>query len=164
MRLAILTAGLSLSLCAGPLALCQSSQPDFANPAQPSASQPSFQFPGKDFSKTAPLWQNSNVPTSHVLVLPHTELPRPTAKAQIDPQMIIHPSKSRIGAQPPGSLIAQNVYPGLRLMPISATATGKPIPTDWPKFKLESIPIAWPNLEVLPVDSNSSAAKPSPTK
>ncbi len=162
MRLAFLIAGLSFSLCAAPIAFSQSSQPDPLDPARPQSSQPALQFPGKDFSNTPPTWQNSNLPKTQVLRLPHL---RPPAEPQIDPQMIVHPSRSRIGEQPQGSLVAQNIYPGLRLLPIGATASAKLIhPTAWPKFKIEPIPDAWPNSQLLPIDEGSGAAKPSSPK
>jgi hypothetical protein len=78
--------------------------------------------------------------------------------------MIVHPSRSRIGDQPQGNLVAQNLYPGLRLLPIGAAATLKQIPTDWPSYKLESIPVAWPKTPLLPIDNNGAIAKPSPAK
>ena len=78
--------------------------------------------------------------------------------------MIIHPPKSSVGVQPQGTLVAQNIYPGLRLLPIGSAAALKPIPADWPRLKIESIPITWSNSTVLPVDSGSAAGKAAPAK
>jgi hypothetical protein len=67
-------------------------------------------------------------------------VPNPTRHlndAHIDPQMVVHPPKSSLGVQPPGTLVAQNQYPNLRFLPI-----------DWPEAKIELIPIYWPNLKV----------------
>ncbi len=162
MRLNLLTLGLSLSLFAAPAALCQS--PQFGlNPGKPQPAQPAFQFPGKDYSNTAPTWQHSNVSITHTLSLPRMRIPRPPANPQIDPNFIIHPPKPRMADQPEGSLVAQNIYPGLRFMPIGSTATLKQIPTDWPKLKIESIPIKSPNSTMLPING-SSPTDPAPAK
>jgi len=44
--------------------------------------------------------------------------PQRKDKAEIDPGMIIRGPKSSVVVQPPGTPIAQNLYPGLELLPI----------------------------------------------
>lgn len=71
--------------------------------------------------------------------------------------MIVHPPKSSLGAQPQGTMVAQNEYPGLQFLPIEvASAELKPIPIAWPNLKLQPIPIEWPKAKAL------SAASPAP--
>ncbi len=170
MRLAVL-AGL---LCASPIALCQSAAPGLANPEQPQASQPAQAWPTQSWS--APTWNMPNqlAPTfppsgqRNVYVFPRPEGFRASDRLQnssrIDPRMIIHPPKSSVGVQPQGTLVAQNIYPGLRLLPIGSASALKPIPADWPRLKIESIPITWSNSTLLPVDSGSAAGKAAPAK
>jgi hypothetical protein len=49
-------------------------------------------------------------------------------------------------------------------LPIGSAAALKPIPTDWPGLKIESIPITWPKSTLLPIDSGSAASTPAPAK
>jgi len=62
-------------------------------------------------------------------------------QSQIDPQMIVHPPASSLGEESKGTLVAQNLYPGLEFLPIDQSK-GKlqPIPITWPGFKMEPIP------------------------
>jgi hypothetical protein len=153
MRLAVL----AVFLFAVPAAFCQS--PQFGlNPGRPQPAPPAFQFPGKDFSNSPPTWQSLSHAEPLVLVLP-----RPPARPQIDPNFIIHPPKPRMADQPEGSLVAQNVFPGLRFVPIGSAATLKQIPIDWPKLKIESIPIDSPKSKLLPIES-SVTIDPPPQK
>ncbi len=74
---------------------------------------------------------------------------------QIDAQIIVHPPPSSLGEQPQGTQLAQNLYPGLQLLPIDESkAKGQPIPITWPNLKIEQIPIVWPKLEFNPVQSS----------
>ena len=165
MRLAVL----AVLLCASPIVLCQSAVPGLANPEQPQVSQPAQAW-------SAPTW---NMPTQlaptfpptgqrNVYVFSKPEGFRATDQLQnrsrIDPRMIVRPPKSSVGVQPPGTLVAQNIYPGLRLLPIGSAAALKSIPTDWPRLKIESIPITWPKSTLLPIDSGSAASKAAPAK
>jgi hypothetical protein len=92
---------------------------------------PAIVQPTADFSKphtdvhapSAQLWKSFAMPGSRVV--------RQRDDAQIDPGMIIRPPKSSIGVQLPGTPIAQNLYPGLRLLPIEeAGAKHAPIPAE----------------------------------
>jgi hypothetical protein len=85
--------------------------------------------------------------------------------APTDPKMVVHPPQGSIGVQAPGTQVAQNLYPGLVLMPIEqATVKVEPIPTTWPNMKLEKIPTAMPQYTMLPVQSGSATKKPAPAK
>jgi len=92
-----------------------------------------------------------------------TILPGPLAlgrgsDAQIDPKIVVHPPQSSLGEQPPGTLVAQNLYPGLQLLPIEESKSkAEPIPTTWPNRKIEQIPTVWPNGELLPVNSGAKS-------
>ncbi len=152
---------LAVILCAVPAALCQTPQPGLLNPAQPQPTPPAFQFPGNDYSNKPPTWQSSHVSATHILSLPRMRVPPPPVGPEIDPDIIIHPPKSRMGDEPQGSLVAQNIYPGLRWLPIN---NGKPIPNTWPKAKIEFIPITWPESQLLPIDTDSPTTRTAPAK
>jgi hypothetical protein len=65
---------------------------------------------------------------------------------------------SGIDGQAPGTLVAQNLYPGLQLLPIDgAKAKLEPIPILWPKMKVENIPTAWPDCKMVLVESGTNA-------
>jgi hypothetical protein len=83
--------------------------------------------------------------------------------AQIDPKIIVHPPASSIGVQPPGMAVAQNEYPGLRMLPIeSAGPHIEAIPTQWPPNRLENIPTQWPMAEIVAAHNSSAAMVRSP--
>jgi hypothetical protein len=64
--------------------------------------------------------------------------------AQIDPKIIVHPSQSRFWDQPPATQLAQNQFPGLKLLPI-----------EWPQLKIKPIPTVWSNLKMKPIGGSS---------
>ena len=93
---------------------------------------------------------------SQTLIFPKTVEIAPTFKAQIDPKMIVHPPKS--GEQAPGTLVAQNLYPGLQLLPIDGSKSKvEPIPITWPKMKIENIPTTCPDCKMVLVQSATTA-------
>jgi hypothetical protein len=93
------------------------------------------------------------VPRS-TFVLPKLTPERRWDGAQIDPKIIVHPSPSKLGALPPGALVARNEFSGLRLLPIgSPSPRPKAVPTQWPDFNLQAIPAQWPKFNLLPVNS-----------
>jgi hypothetical protein len=95
---------------------------------------------------------------SQTLILPRTVEFSPQFKAQIDPQMIVHPPKSFVGDQASGTLVAQNLYPGLQLLPIDGLkAKAEPIPITWPKMKIENIPTPWPDFKLALVETGATA-------
>jgi hypothetical protein len=85
--------------------------------------------------------------------------------AQIDPQMVVHPPQTSMGVQPPGTQVAQNLYPGLLLMPIDGSKTKiEPIPTVFPTMKMEKIPTTWTEFKVSPIQSGSAVKSQMPAK
>ena len=150
MRLATLV----LLLCAGPSAFCQSTTPA---PAKPHPNHPDklwqlppeFAQPQMDFGKFPRNWDS-------LKVVPRTEImignpARNLGDARIDPKIIVHPPQSSIGVQPPGTLVARNLYPNLRFLPIEwPYAKFEQIPTNWPNYKLDSIPIQFDRVKALP--------------
>lgn len=111
-----------------------------------------FAPPARDFSK---LWQAPEFRQS--LTAPHWILPgipSPSAQAgtEIDPKILIHPPQSALGEPAPGTLVAQNLYPGLEFKRIGEShMSGGPIPTLWPNLRIENIPTVWPKLNISPV-------------
>jgi hypothetical protein len=100
-----------------------------------------------------------------MIVLPKTGPLHLIDRAQIDPQMIIHPPKSSLGVQPPGTLVAQNEYPGLQFLPIESSSMKlEKIPITWPNLKLQSIPILSPKSRLLPVGNQALITTSAPAK
>lgn len=68
--------------------------------------------------------------------------------AQIDPTIIVHPPQSKLGLQPPGTIIAKNEFPNLKFLPIASPGSAShTIPAQWPGFGLEEIPTTWPKFK-----------------
>jgi hypothetical protein len=111
-----------------------------------------FAPPIRDFSR---LWQAREFRQS--LTAPHWILPgipSPSAQAatEIDPKILIHPPQAALGELASGTLVAQNLYPGLEFKRIGESHTsGGPIPTVWPNLRIENIPTVWPKLNISPV-------------
>jgi hypothetical protein len=90
-----------------------------------------------------------SLPQPKILLVPAPEKAHPLNNAQIDPKMIVHPPQSSLGVQPPGTIVAQNEYPNLRIQPIdSARSALEAIPTNWPAFQVEKIPTQWPSFRL----------------
>jgi hypothetical protein len=142
----------ALLLCAGPVAFGQSapSNPDlFGKFPSP------WNAPGCDFNTLPQQWSSlRTVPFGKM----HLPLPKPTAPlgdAAIDPKIIVHPTERSLGTQQPGTLVAQNLYPGLRLLPIGSNESrlgAPPLGTAWPELRIEKISIVWPELKIEPVN------------
>ncbi len=113
---------------------------------------PPFTQPWKDFSKLPPVWQmNGNAPLNLFSLQSRIPL-RPLNDARIDPKIILKPPHSSLGMQPPEINMAQNEFPGLKLLPIDATAVNlQPIPGVWPNAELKAIPTLWPKGEILSI-------------
>jgi hypothetical protein len=159
MRLTIL----ALIFYAGTTALCQSASPVPASPDNAQQNSHIFNWSGTDFSTLPPVWHRSSVLPQPMIVLPNGGPLRPNDRAKIDPQMIIHPPKSSLGLQPPGTLVAQNEYPGLQFLPIeSSKKKMENIPTTWPNLKLQPIPILWPKSRLLPVGNHAPITASAP--
>ena len=112
------SAFLVLFLCAGTAAFAQS------NPANPGSSfkleltQPAFTQPASDSAKPHVDLHGTNTQLWKSFTISNPRELKQKDNSQIDPGIIILPLKSSIGTQPPGKPIAQNLYPGLELLPI----------------------------------------------
>jgi hypothetical protein len=117
-----------LLFCAGTTAHAQANAPSPAIPDRLWQTPPAVTPPARDFSKLPPGWHASAVVPPRILFqpgipgLPKAETDRRLDDAEIDPKIIVHPPQSSIGVQPPGTPMAQNVYPNLQMLPIE-TAT-----------------------------------------
>ena len=152
-------AALSGAILFGSAAFGQSAPGDLLNPNP--AGQSPWTAQDRDFGKLPPGWSGAAKAPFGTLVRP---APAPRARmrdAQIDPQMILHPTARDLGTQPPGTLVAQNLYPGLKFQPIGAqlcAPRGGLLSTTWPKLKVAPIPITWPNMKRMPVGTDATIA------
>jgi hypothetical protein len=148
---------LSLFLCAATSAFCQAGAQAPAIPdnlwQNPLVIPPSI----RDFSKLPPGWHAIPFTAPGILVQPSPVDTTRLKDAQIDPKMVVHPPASSIGVQPPGTAVAQNEYPHLRILPIkSASSHVEAIPTQWPPKRVENIPTQWPMAEIIAAHSGSA--------
>lgn len=145
---------LSLFLC-GATAFCQSNAPA-PGTAGDLGRTPLVPAPplSRDFSKLPPGWHAIPLTAPKIVMVPKAGGTKRLSKAEIDPEIIVRPSPSRIGIQPPGTAVRQNEYPNLRMQPINSTNSAmEAIPTMWPRYRLESIPTQWPMHDMSPVRS-----------
>ena len=153
MRFAIL----GLLLSCETVAFCQSAPTAPANPEQDWLTAPGMAQLGRDFGKLPPGGHFYGLLPPKTVILPNPGPLRRALDARADPRMIVHPPPSSLGEQPPGTLVAQNLYPGLRILPIDESkANPQPLSTTWPKLKLQQIPTAWPKCEIKPVESGAA--------
>ncbi len=151
MRLAIL----ALFLCAGPMAICQSTAPAPANSEK--QKQPVAQ-PWMDFGKLPPHWLTKPMP-----VQSDQDVSRgwndPQRDWKINPLQPLPQSGEQFGKM----LIAQKDGPDPQL-PLSSWPNAKvePIPTQWPNAIVEAIPTQWPNFKLLPIKSGSPVMLQAP--
>jgi hypothetical protein len=90
-----------------------------------------------------------SLPQPKMLIVPAPQNDHPLNKSRIDPKMIVHPPQSSLGVQPPGTSVAQNEYPNLRIQPIdSARSAVEAIPTNWPALNVQTIPNQWPGFRL----------------
>jgi hypothetical protein len=137
---------LPVLLAFAPVALAQSNGTVRA-PFEHSWKGPMAAAQPRDFSKLAPDWRFTEPSFVHKRLQEST-----TPDSQLDSKMVVHPPKESLGEQQPGTLIAENVYPDLEVLPITAaTGIALPIATSWPNLKVENIPTASPKCAVLPV-------------
>jgi len=156
MRTAILSLFLS-----GTAAFCQSPAPAPVTP------QPLWQTPlvppplsGRDFSKLPPGWHSAPPIEPKMMLVPNPADTSRSKDAQIDPEIIVHPPPSSIGAQAPGAAVAQKEYPHLRMLPIdSANHAREEISTAWPCYRLDAIPTQRPMHEIMPVRGDSEVVQ-----
>jgi hypothetical protein len=155
------TAILLFSLCAGS---ASAGSAGFGQAAPASPPNPLGQSPwtaqGREFGKLPDGYALRGVPPGRAdLFQPKTAVP--LGDASIDPQMLLHPTARDLGTQPPGMLMAQNLYPGLKFQPIGAqprAPRGGLLSTTWPKLKIEEIPVFWPHLKTEPVGGKASSS------
>jgi hypothetical protein len=138
MRLAIL----ALLMCAGSVAICQSSPPVRVSPqiqGQPGIS------PQTGVTKLPPNW--SVTPTMPVPSDPNISQlwNNPRREWKINPKQPL----SGIGWGE--MLVARNGQPN----PQPPNAKVEPIPTQWPNAKVEPIPTQWPDFKLLPITIKS---------
>jgi len=156
---------LALILYVGTKAFCQSTVPVPGSPYKPQQNPPIVNWPGTDFSKLPPVWNGSFVAPRPMIVLPNLGAAHLIDRAQIDPQMIVHPPKSSLGVQPQGTLVAQNEFPGLQFLPIgSSSRKFEKIPSPWPHLKIQQIPVVWPNFKLIPVGNQAPGKTSRPAK
>jgi hypothetical protein len=150
----------ALFLSAGSAALCQSSTPAPANPNSQGLTPPQWSQPGQDFSAQLREWHFNTDSPQRTIILQAPLSEQQRNATQIDPKIIVHPPQSSLGEQPPAAQIAQNLYPGLTLMPISEwKGNGHQVPITWPNLKVQNIPIVWQKLEIKSVENGT--AKPA---
>jgi hypothetical protein len=158
----------ALFLSAGTTALSQLAAPAAVGAQKPGPTPPGILLLQKEFTRAPDLQITFGGPMK--LVVPANPVPPSSAglrreNSEMDPKMIAHPPSSSIGDQPPGTAMAQNLYPGLQLLPIEqAKAKGEPIPTTWPNLKVKQIPIVWPKFEVKPAENGAAAKSQAPAK
>jgi hypothetical protein len=73
----------------------------------------------RDFNKLPPGWHARPLAAPKIMVVPKPPNTRHLSKAEIDPAIIVRPSPSSIGVQPPGTAVTQNEYPNLQMQPIN---------------------------------------------
>ncbi len=133
-------------LCVGTTAFCQSAP---VNSEDLGWIEAAFTQPVPDLNKLPADWRMTNLAPPKTFIPPGAGAVQHRNHAQIDPGMIVHPPPSRVGVQPPGTLVARNLYPNLALQPIQ-----------WPRLKVQAIPTLWPRLKIGPCDSGVPVPTP----
>jgi len=141
-----------LFLCTGIAAFSQSAAPTPATPDRLGQILPIPIQSIRDFSKLPSSWHITYGAPQGTTIIPSEASARPWDDAKIDPKMIVHPPQTSIGVQPPGSLVAQNDYPNLRILPIESSSL-KTLPTQWPLLQVKAIPLQWPKCQLDPTNS-----------
>jgi len=149
-----------LLLCAGTAAFGQSNAAAPLSSYKLELTQPAFaQSAGDSAKPRVDLHPANNQLWKAFTISGPRQLQRKDS-AQVDPGMIVRPPTSSIGVQPSGTPIAQNLYPGLQLLPIEeAKAKQAPNPAEQPDLNLQETPIKWPRFELWLV--NGGSAKPA---
>jgi len=143
---------LSLFLCAGTTAFCQSSAPAPAIPSNPwQTPRGVVPPPIRDFSKLPPGWHAVPLTPPGIIFAPKAVHTTGLKDAQIDPKFVVHPPASSIRVQPPGSAAAQNEYPHLRMLPIESAGS-----------HVEATATQWPMAEIVAAHSSSEPIVCSP--
>jgi hypothetical protein len=147
----------ALFVTTGAAALCQSAPPAPAIPNPQSLAAPQWAQPLHDFSAQPRDWHfNTDSPNTTIIL----QVPAPLQKqnaTQIDPKIVVHPPQSSLGEQSPAVQIAQNLYPGLTLMPINdSKAKLQQIPITFENLKVRNIPTSWPKFEFKSVENGAT--------
>jgi hypothetical protein len=159
MRLAFLT----LFLPVAASALSQSPAPASQSPQQRTFTPPSITIPrpALRLNKLPPDIAIASVQQLPKIVQPPGQLTRRESDFKLDPKIVVHPPQSSLGEQLAGAPVAQNLYPGLELLPVEESrAKGGPIPTTWPNATIEAIPIVWPKAQLLQIESAAKTQAP----
>jgi hypothetical protein len=144
---------LGLIFCAGSTAFCQPAAPAAVSPDELGRVEAAFTHPAWEINKLPPGWKMTNTAAPRILIRTSAGAAQQWNDARIDPRMIVHPPPSSLGVQPPGTLVAKNLYPKLRFQPVQ-----------WPHLKLQQIPTQWPRFEIVPAGSGAPAAARAPVK
>jgi hypothetical protein len=150
---------LALFFFAGSTAFGQSGPVWLLNPNHSGSLPSPWSSRGRDFGKLPPGWPATLNTLNSTVIEPAPPAPHVfLGDAQIDRKMIVHPSQRNLGTQPPGTLVAQNLYPGLTFQPIGgpqcAPNAGSRSKT-WPELKIERIPAVWPKFKLEPIGGNA---------
>lgn len=148
----------ALFLSAGTWAFGQAGPASPLTPEQPGQLGQMGQAPSlwsalsRDFGKMTPQqWNGLSSLRTRTVLLPPAKTLVPLGDASIDRQMVLHPSAKDLGAQPPGTQVAQDQFPGLTFQPIdgqqSAPTTG-PLSTRWPRLDVHRMPTDWQTLKM----------------
>jgi hypothetical protein len=147
MRITVLAALLFFSSTG----LCKSDAPRPAMPEQqvppPITNQP-FNGSAREFHL------NPDLPLGAKML----QQPDRGSAPKIDPLMVLRPPRASVGQQAPGTMVAQNLYPGLQLTPIDQPHAAKPTPVAWPELQIKNIPTQWLKLTVVPVGMDAKPA------
>ena len=147
MRLAVFV----LFLGTAPAALCQSSAPVPFEIGRPDQNWFSAVQSTKDLSKSFSNARAQQLTLLQAFTMPIKPAARWSEDARVDPKMVVHPPPASIGLQPPGTVVAQNEFPNLRILPIELPESKiAALPSQWPDLKVQGIPTRWPKLEMSP--------------
>ncbi len=138
MRCAIL----GVLFCAATSAVCQSVAPAPLGRLELGQAPPPITQPSMSFGKLGSSEVKTFVPP-RIVDSPRMNAARHWDDARIDPEIIAHPSPSRLGLQTAGTQAAQNEYPNLMLLPVGASGSKlRATPAQWPNFKLKALCLA----------------------
>jgi hypothetical protein len=153
---------IALVLSAGGLAYAQASANPPAAPVNPDQlfQSPLLQPPGK------PQFKLQLPDATHQLFsLQRPEAHAPAKANSVDPGILRKPQG--FAQRPSHPAPHSEQYPGLKIQPVEIAKlegasmnlrpNAEPIPTVFPKARLEEIPITWDGYKMVPVESGSSA-------
>jgi len=144
----------ALLLCAGAPLFCQTSGQTSAGPSGSGKTSLDVFTVQSDIGMGPKTW---HMTLDSPLTVPPGMAGLRMPGAPTDPKMIVRPPQASIGVQAPGTQVAQNLYPGLVLMPIEqSTIKVEPIPTTWTNMKLEKIPTGLPPYAMAPIQRDKA--------